>query len=212
MVKGRKALSVAGRIRRERVRENLNNLLRKRHMTQEELSRKTNIPSGTISNYRKVTGIASLPSKKNLLAMANALHCEPDEIDPAYLQIVKVSDTLDNKENVDIFAQNLQTLITNEGLAYNEFCDKIGISYRTLWSWFTGAAKPSDESLEKLAKYFKMPVKKLVTAKLNSDDAFAAPFRIARHLPLNLSKRDEEKIIDYIEYIKYKNKNHNSTD
>ncbi|EFB62278.1 hypothetical protein HMPREF9209_0039 [Lactobacillus gasseri 224-1] len=40
MAKGRKELSLAARIRRERVKENLNELLKKRGMTQKELAEK----------------------------------------------------------------------------------------------------------------------------------------------------------------------------
>lgn len=35
--------------------------------------------------------------------MAKALNCEPDEIDPSYLQFVVTNDKLDNKENLQIF-------------------------------------------------------------------------------------------------------------
>lgn len=51
MAKGRKELSLAARIRRERVKENLNELLKKRGMTQKELAEKTGIAYATINNY-----------------------------------------------------------------------------------------------------------------------------------------------------------------
>lgn len=64
MAKGRKAISLAARIRRERIKENLNELLKKRGMTPKELAEKTGIAYTTINNYRRVYAQPSLPSKK----------------------------------------------------------------------------------------------------------------------------------------------------
>ena len=176
MAKGRKELSLAARIRRERVKENLNELLKKRGMTQKELAEKTVVAYATINNYRRVYAQSSLPSKKNLLAMAKALNCEPDEIDPSYLQFVVTNDKLDDKENLKIFSSNLQALISREGLTYKEFCENLGISYRALWGWATGEIKPSEESLELLSKHFRIPIKDLLNTSIDTEEATKATF------------------------------------
>ena len=206
MAKGRKAISLAARIRRERIKENLNELLKKRGMTPKELAEKTGIAYTTINNYRRVYAQPSLPSKKNLLAMAKALNCEPDEIDPSYLQFVVTNDKLDNKENLQIFSSNLEALISREGLTYKEFCENLGISYRALWGWATGEIKPSEESLELLSKHFRIPIKDLLNTSIDTEEATKRSFEILQHIPSNLSKEDKDQIINFIEFIKFKNK------
>lgn len=109
--------------------------------------------------------------------MAKALNCEPDEIDPSYLQFVVTNDKLDNKENLQIFSSNLEALISREGLTYKEFCENLGISYRALWGWATGEIKPSEESLEILSKHFRIPISDLLNTSIDTEEAIKRPLK-----------------------------------
>ena len=59
----------------------------------------------------------------------------------------------------------IENLIKNEGLNINQFSLKVGISSQVLYRWKDGSSKPSIDMLDKVAKYFNVPVSYLLGEK-----------------------------------------------
>ena len=116
------------------------------------------------------------------------------------------NDKFNNKGNLQVFSSNLQSLVSREGLTYKEFCENLGISYRALWGWATGESEPSEESLEILSKHFRIPIKDLLNTSIDTEESAKRPFEILNYIPSNISKEDTDRIIEFIEFIKFKNK------
>lgn len=63
------------------------------------------------------------------------------------------------------FGNRLCALRSNAGLTQKEVADRIGISNKAVSKWENGKAKPTTNSLRKLAALFDIPVERLLALR-----------------------------------------------
>lgn len=193
-------------IRRNKIKENLRELLHSRKMTITELGKQAHIPYSTVYNYLK----GNIPKKDNLLAMAKVLKCEPDDIDPSYLQVVKVTKGFSTVEDAKVFSNNLEMLMARKGVSNTQLTQALDVSPTAIGAWLRGV-QPTNVNLFKLAEYFNVQPDDLIKPDLADrfrelSHSDGAVYNIGRHIPKDLPPSDQEKIIAFIEFIKSQNK------
>lgn len=115
-----------------------------------------------------------------------------------------------NENNIDenslktIFAKNLCKYVKETGKTQKELAKIIGVSESTFSSWCIGIKTPRMDKIEKLANYFEISKSDLIeetpSPRLRS---------IARLGENKFTPEEEEKIIDYMNYLLSKREDKN---
>lgn len=61
---------------------------------------------------------------------------------------------MENKENKNIFAENLRKYMALNGTSRRDICEVLDIGYSTVSDWVKGKKYPRMDKVEKLANYF----------------------------------------------------------
>ena len=107
-------------------------------------------------------------------------------------------------------------LIDEKGLTAYRVSKDTGISQASLADWRKGRSKPKIDKLQKLSEYFGVSIMYLTGETDERIDAQAPPMqqylrtrpnaRILFSAAKDISKEDMEKAVEYIEFLKSKNK------
>ena len=120
--------------------------------------------------------------------------------------------------NKAIMAENIQRLMDSRGIDRNKICADLGLKYTTFTDWVKGNTYPRIDKIELLANYFGVPKSELVEKHTEGyyTDREAAEFaeylrtrpgaRMLFSAAKDISKEDLEKAVEYIEFLKLKNK------
>jgi len=69
---------------------------------------------------------------------------------------------MDDKNQLQIFVDNLRTILKNDNISIVELSSKTGIPRTTISSWLNRNSNPSIDALCKLSKYFECTIDFLV--------------------------------------------------
>lgn len=191
----RKKLTVAQKIRKQKVAENLTYYMTLRGISGRDLANKTNISVQTISAVRHGRGKLSAESAEKL---ASVLHCEPDDIDPGY----KVTIIVDTPENS--FSTNLNTQMIKHNEKVADLAKAIGYAEATVSKWKNNKLFPSDSALYKLAQHYQVNPQQLLGKDYTSEllpNLTPLQQEVLSHLPKQLSEKNLAKLIKYIDSI-----------
>lgn len=72
-------------------------------------------------------------------------------------------------ENKNIFAENLQKFMKENGVSRRDLSDALGISYYTVTSWVNGSKYPRMDKVEMIANYFGIQKSDLIEEKLSEE-------------------------------------------
>ena len=102
----------------------------------------------------------------------------------------------------------LRELIKDKGMTIAEFCQDAKISSTTVWNWLSGCKKPRPANLEKLAKYFNVPIERFTAALEDGSEQApksqrTTPQKVTIETPAaELPAETPEKTITRAEYIR----------
>lgn len=121
--------------------------------------------------------------------------------------------------NKQIMSENIQRLMDSRGIDRNKICADLGFKYTTFTDWVKGKTYPRIDKIEMMAQYFGVNKSDLVEKHVEAGyytDKDAADFaEMLRTRPgarslfsaaKDISMEDLEKAIEYIEFLKSKNK------
>lgn len=121
--------------------------------------------------------------------------------------------------NKAIMAENIQRLMDSKGVDRNQICADLGFKYTTFTDWVKGNTYPRIDKIEMMAKYFGVNKSDLVEKHVESGyytnkevAEYAEMLRTRPNARLlfsaakDISKEDMEKAVEYIEFLKSKNK------
>lgn len=121
--------------------------------------------------------------------------------------------------NKAIMAENIQRLMDSRGVDRNKICADLGFKYTTFTDWVKDNTYPRIDKIEMMAKYFGVNKSELVEKHTEGGyytDKDAAEFaeylrtrpnaRLLFSAAKDISKEDLQKAVEYIEFLKSKNK------
>ena len=121
--------------------------------------------------------------------------------------------------NKQIMSENIQRLMDSRGIDRNKICADLGFKYTTFTDWVKGKTYPRIDKIEMMAQYFGVNksdlVEKHVEAGYYTDKDVADFAEMLRTRPgarllfsaaKDISKDDLQKAVEYIEFLKSKNK------
>lgn len=121
--------------------------------------------------------------------------------------------------NKAIMAENIQRLMDSRGIDRNKICADLGFKYTTFTDWVKGNTYPRIDKIEMMAQYFGVNKSDLVEKHVEAGyytDKDAADFaemlrtrpgaRLLFSAAKDISKDDLQKAVEYIEFLKSKNK------
>lgn len=121
--------------------------------------------------------------------------------------------------NKAIMAENIQRLMDSRGIDRNKICADLGFKYTTFTDWVKGNTYPRIDKIEMMAKYFGVNKSELIEKHTesgyytNKDAAEFAEYlrtrpnaRLLFSAAKDISKEDLQKAVEYIEFLKSKNK------
>ena len=121
--------------------------------------------------------------------------------------------------NKQIMSENIQRLMDSRGIDRNKICADLGFKYTTFTDWVKGKTYPRIDKIEMMAQYFGVNKSDLVEKHVEAGyytDKDAADFaEMLRNRPgarllfsaaKDISKDDLQKAVEYIEFLKSKNK------
>lgn len=108
-------------------------------------------------------------------------------------------------ENKNIFAENLQKYMEDNGVTRRALSDALGISYYTITSWVNGSKYPRMDKVEMMADYFGVKKSDLIEEKVTDEqkagnEALAGIIvrlrrdAVFRQIVENLNTLDAEKL------------------
>ena len=121
--------------------------------------------------------------------------------------------------NKQIMSENIQRLMDSRGIDRNKICADLGFKYTTFTDWVKGKTYPRIDKIEMMAQYFGVNKSDLVEKHVKAGyytDKDAADFaemlrtrpgaRLLFSAAKDISKEDMQKAVEYIEFLKSKNK------
>lgn len=121
--------------------------------------------------------------------------------------------------NKQIMSENIQRLMDSRGIDRNKICADLGFKYTTFTDWVKGKTYPRIDKIEMMAQYFGVNKSDLVEKHVEAGyytDKDAADFaemlrtrpgaRLLFSAAKDISKEDMQKAVEYIEFLKSKNK------
>lgn len=121
--------------------------------------------------------------------------------------------------NKQIMSENIQRLMDSRGIDRNKICADLGFKYTTFTDWVKGKTYPRIDKIEMMAQYFGVNKSDLVEKHVEAGyytDKDAADFaemlrtrpgaRLLFSAAKDISKDDLKKAVEYIEFLKSKNK------
>lgn len=121
--------------------------------------------------------------------------------------------------NKAIMAENIQRLMDSNGVDRNQICADLGFKYTTFTDWVKGNTYPRIDKIEMMAQYFGVNKSDLVEKHIEGGyytDKEAAEYaemlrtrpgaRLLFSAAKDISKEDMQKAVEYIEFLKSKNK------
>ena len=121
--------------------------------------------------------------------------------------------------NKAIMAENIQRLMDSKGIDRNKICADLGFKYTTFTDWVKGNTYPRIDKIEMMANYFGVNKSDLVEKHIEGGyytDKEAAEYaemlrtrpgaRLLFSAAKDISKEDMQKAVEYIEFLKSKNK------
>lgn len=121
--------------------------------------------------------------------------------------------------NKQIMSENIQRLMDSRGIDRNKICADLGFKYTTFTDWVKGKTYPRIDKIEMMAQYFGVNKSDLVEKYVENGyytDKDAADFaemlrtrpgaRLLFSAAKDISKDDLQKAVEYIEFLKSKNK------
>lgn len=121
--------------------------------------------------------------------------------------------------NKAIMAENIQRLMDSKGVDRNQICADLGFKYTTFTDWVKGNTYPRIDKIEIMAQYFGVNKSDLVEKHIEGGyytDKEAAEYaemlrtrpnaRLLFSAAKDISKEDMQKAVEYIEFLKSKNK------
>ena len=121
--------------------------------------------------------------------------------------------------NKQIMSENIQRLMDSRGIDRNKICADLGFKYTTFTDWVKGKTYPRIDKIEMMAQYFGVNKSDLVEKHVEAGyytDKDAADFaemlrtrpgaRLLLSAAKDISKDDLQKAVEYIEFLKSKNK------
>ena len=121
--------------------------------------------------------------------------------------------------NKQIMSENIQRLMDSRGIDRNKICTDLGFKYTTFTDWVKGKTYPRIDKIEMMAQYFGVNKSDLVEKHVEAGyytDKDAADFaemlrtrpgaRLLFSAAKDISKDDLQKAVEYIEFLKSKNK------
>lgn len=121
--------------------------------------------------------------------------------------------------NKQIMSENIQRLMDSRGIDRNKICADLGFKYTTFTDWVKGKTYPRIDKIEMMAQYFGVNKSDLVEKHVETGyytDKDAADFaemlrtrpgaRLLFSAAKDISKDDLQKAVEYIEFLKSKNK------
>lgn len=121
--------------------------------------------------------------------------------------------------NKAIMAENIQRLMDRKGIDRNKICADLGFKYTTFTDWVKGKTYPRIDKIEMMANYFGVNKSDLVEKHIEGGyytDKEAAEYaemlrtrpnaRLLFSAAKDISKEDMQKAVEYIEFLKSKNK------
>ena len=121
--------------------------------------------------------------------------------------------------NKAIMAENIQRLMDSKGVDRNQICADLGFKYTTFKDWVKGNTYPRIDKIEMMAQYFGVNKSDLVEKHIEGGyytDKEAAEYaemlrtrpgaRLLFSAAKDISKEDMQKAVEYIEFLKSKNK------
>lgn len=121
--------------------------------------------------------------------------------------------------NKQIMSENIQRLMDSRGIDRNKICADLGFKYTTFTDWVKGKTYPRIDKIEMMAQYFGVNKSDLVEKHVEAGyytDKDAADFaemlrtrpgaRLLFSAAKDISKDDLQKAVEYIEFLKSKNK------
>lgn len=121
--------------------------------------------------------------------------------------------------NKAIMAENIQRLMDSKGVDRNQICADLGFKYTTFTDWVKGNTYPRIDKIEMMAQYFGVNKSDLVEKHIEGGyytDKEAAEYaemlrtrpnaRLLFSAAKDISKEDLQKAVEYIEFLKSKNK------
>lgn len=93
-----------------------------------------------------------------------------------------------NKNNKEIFSNNLKIFMEQKNKSRKEICDDLDIKYTTFVDWEKGNTYPRIDKIELLAKYFGIQKSDLIEEKNDTNKN-----------PLELTARDERDIKKHLD-------------
>lgn len=121
--------------------------------------------------------------------------------------------------NKAIMAENIQRLMDSKGVDRNQICADLGFKYTTFTDWVKGNTYPRIDKIEMMAQYFGVNKSDLVEKHIEGGyytDKEAAEYaemlrtrpgaRLLFSAAKDISKEDMQKAVEYIEFLKSKNK------
>lgn len=121
--------------------------------------------------------------------------------------------------NKAIMAENIQRLMDSKGVDRNQICADLGFKYTTFTDWVKGNTYPRIDKIEMMAQYFGVNKSDLVEKHIEggyyTDEEAAEYAEMLRTRPgarllfsaaKDISKEDMQKAVEYIEFLKSKNK------
>lgn len=108
-----------------------------------------------------------------------------------------------NLGNKKIMSQNITKLMDERSIDRNKLADDLGISYTTISDWINAKTYPRIDKIEMMANYFGVSKADLV----EDEPAIDSRTRLlAAHIDDDVTDEQMEEILNYIDYIKSKNK------
>lgn len=101
-----------------------------------------------------------------------------------------------------MFSQKLKFLRKQHGITQQQLAKALDIGTSTIGMYESNIRKPSYKVLKKISNYFNVSVDYLVNE--SDEDTFNLDFYI-EHIQ-ELSQKEREQVLDYIDYIKSKHK------
>lgn len=98
--------------------------------------------------------------------------------------------------NKEVFAKNLNRLMSNKGVTRADVCESLGVSYSTFADWCNGKKYPRIDKIEMLANYFHVKKSDLVERKIEPADMLYG----AGHFKAQHSYYDSE-VAELAEYL-----------
>lgn len=118
-----------------------------------------------------------------------------------------------------MFVQRLKELRMDANISQKKLSENLCLSQQAVAKWETGKSTPDPETLLKIAEYFDVSVDYLLgktdikKAPSNNEDVTFDDFTFALHGNVkDLSDEGKQQILDFVRYIRAKEKKENKND